>query len=94
MGRRIIIELSSRNDFWRNAFFVEWNHQFPGRSIEPPDEKGTGLAAHLLVNLLVNEEWLDDLERVASQCFSEVRQAPADPGRRQIFRRIFTSGRR
>ena len=81
MGRRIRIELTSRNDFWRNAFFVEWNHQYPERSIET---NASGLT--------VSDEWLQDLERVAGQCFSTVREAPADPGRRQIFRNLFSSG--
>ena len=81
MGRRIRIELTSRNDFWRNAFFVEWNHQYPERAI---DSSAAGL--------MVADDWLPALERVAGQCFSAVRPAPADPGRRRIFSRLFSSG--
>jgi len=87
MGRRIRIELTSRNDFWRNAFFVEWNHQYPERSIED-----TASGRMVSDDLLVPAEWLQDLQRVAGQCFSAVREAPADPGRRRIFRNLFSSG--
>jgi len=83
MDRRLRIELTSRNDFWRNAFFVEWGHQFPERSLE-------AIAGD---HYLVVREWLPDLQRVAAQCFSQVRQAPSDPGRRRIFRTLFSPGR-
>ncbi|MFZ4984769.1 MAG: hypothetical protein ACOYLF_04835 [Blastocatellia bacterium] len=83
MNHRQRYELISRNDFWRNAFFVEWGHQYPERSIEVTP---TG-------HLLASGEWTADLERVAGQCFSTIRMAPADPGRRLIFRRLFSSGR-
>jgi len=98
MGRRIRIELTARNDFWRNAFFVEWNHQYPDRALDnTPAGLHSGLPvalpAALPAALMVAEDWLPDLERVAGQCFSAVRPAPADPGRRRIFSRLFSSGR-
>jgi hypothetical protein len=77
----IQIEIEARNEFWRNAVFVEWTHQYPDRVLqELPD--GRYLAA---------ADWLPDLTRVAAACFSVVRQSPADPGRRQIFRYLFSS---
>jgi hypothetical protein len=78
MERRIRVEIIGRNEFWRDAVFVEWEYQFPERKLEP--EKGTFY--------LIPEEWLDDLRRVAAQCFSQVLLAPQDPGRRQLFRRL------
>ena len=81
MGRRVRIEIIGRNEFWRNAVLVEWRHQYPERILEsaPPNY------------YLAADEWLSDLERIAGQCFSQVRQAPADPGRRRMFRRLFSS---
>lgn len=74
------IEIVGRNDFWRNAFRIEWDYQFPDRRLS---EDSPGF-------FRVPKEWLEDLERVAAQCFSRVLLAPSDPGRRQllnIFRR-------
>ena len=90
MERPVRIELTARNDFWRNAFFVEWSHQYPDRQLI----KAAGRVAGATDNhFLAASEWLPDLARVAGQCFSTVTQAPSDPGRRQIFRNLFTSGR-
>ena len=75
----IRIEVISRNEFWRNAFDVEWNYQFPERLLtKDPDGY-----------LLVQREWFTDLERVATQCFSTVRCPPSQPDRRRLFRRLF-----
>jgi hypothetical protein len=81
-SRSLRVELASRDAFWRNAVMVEWTHQFPDRQLVVEDA-GT---------LLIEERWLDDLSRVAGKCFSTVRHAPADPGRRQLFRRLFAPG--
>jgi hypothetical protein len=78
MERRIRVEIIGRNEFWRDAVFVEWEYQFPERKLEPEAE---GF-------YLIAEEWLDDLRRVAAQCFSQVLLAPQDPGRRKLFRRL------
>jgi hypothetical protein len=78
MERCIRVEIIGRNEFWRDAVFVEWEYQFPERKLEPEDE-----GFHLIA-----EEWLDDLRRVAAQCFSQVLLAPQDPGRRKLFRRL------
>ncbi|HZN10383.1 MAG TPA: hypothetical protein VFC61_01830 [Blastocatellia bacterium] len=79
MASRIRVEITGRNEFWRNAVMVEWEHQFPGRRLEA-DSPGF---------YLVEPAWLDDLRRVAGQCFSRVLLAPDDLGRRQLFRRLF-----
>jgi hypothetical protein len=78
MEPRIRVEIVGRNEFWRNAVFVEWEYQFPQRKLEP---EGKGF-------YLIPEDWLDDLRRVAGQCFSRVLLAPQDPGRRHLFRRL------
>jgi hypothetical protein len=81
MSRRIRVEIIGRNEFWRKAVFVEWEYQFPDRKLEP-DSPGFHLA---------DDDWLDDLQKVAAQCFSRVLLAPSDPGRRRLFRKIFAS---
>lgn len=80
MGHRIRIEIVGRNEFWQNAVFVEWEYQYPQRKLvsESPGY------------YLIAEVWLDDLRRVAEQCFSSVLLAPEDPGRRQLFRKFFS----
>jgi hypothetical protein len=79
MSNRIRVEIVGRNEFWRNAVFVEWEYQFPERKLEPD-----GAQFHL-----IEKDWLEDLQRVAAQCFSRALLAPQDPGRRHLFRRIF-----
>jgi hypothetical protein len=78
MERRIRIEIVGRNEFWRNAVFVEWDYQYPQRKLVPESQ---GF-------YWIPEEWLDDLRRVAEQCFSQVLLAPSDPGRRRLFRKL------
>jgi hypothetical protein len=78
MQRRTRVEIIGRNEFWRDAVFVEWDYQFPERKLEP--EEGNFY--------LIEEDWLDDLRRVAAQCFSRVLLAPQDPGRRKLFRKL------
>lgn len=77
--RKIRVEIQGRNRFWQNAVMVEWNHQFPDRMLEP---ESPGF-------YLIAEDWLEDLQRVAAQCFSRALIAPADPGRRRMFRMLF-----
>jgi hypothetical protein len=79
MSRRIRVEIVGRNEFWQKAVFVEWDYQFPQRKLEPEAE---GL-------YLIEEDWLEDLQRVAAQCFSRALPGPQDPGRRHLFRKIF-----
>ena len=74
----IRVEIKSRNKFWHNAVSVEWEYQFPERRLQP---ESPGF-------YLIEEGWLEDLQRVAAQCFSQVLLAPRDPGRRQLFRKL------
>jgi hypothetical protein len=80
---KIRVEIQARNEFWRNAVMVEWDYQFPERRLEA-DAGGF---------YLIEDRWLDDLQRVAAQCFGRVRLAPADPGRRRMFRLLFSNDR-
>lgn len=78
MSRQIKVEVEARNDFWRKAIPVEWNYQFPQRTLEE-DAEGY---------FLIEENWFEDFRKVAEQCLSKARVAPDDPGRRQWFRRF------
>ncbi|MEP7269859.1 MAG: hypothetical protein ABI882_00050 [Acidobacteriota bacterium] len=80
MPREIRIEINSRDAFWRNAFKVEWDFQYPQRKLS---EETPGF-------FCIPESWLPDVERVGKQCFSNVKLAPSDPGRRNIFRLILS----
>ena len=57
---------------------VEWNYQYPKREIEI-DECGY---------YLIEEDWFEDFQEIAQRCFSKAVAAPADPGRRLLFRRL------
>jgi hypothetical protein len=81
MQNPIRVEIAGRNEFWLGAVFVEWEHQFPERK----------LAKERDGYYLIEQDWLEDLQRVAAQVFSKVVVAPADPGRRHLFRRLFQS---
>ena len=80
MVKPIRVEITGRNGFWRQAVMVEWEHQFPDRPLMA--DKGSGY-------YVIEADWLEDLQRVAAQCFSTALPAPDDPGRRQLFRRLF-----
>jgi hypothetical protein len=80
--KNIRVEIKSRSKFWHNAVSVEWSYQFPDRQLQPESH---GF-------YLIEEGWLEDLQRVAAQCFSEVLLAPHDPGRRQLFRKLLARG--
>lgn len=76
---QIRVEIIGRNPYWLNAIFVEWEYQFPERKLARQSERYYWIEA----------DWLEDLQRVAQQCFGRVLLAPDDPGRRQLFRRVF-----
>jgi hypothetical protein len=77
---QIRVEISGRNEYWFKAIFVEWEYQYPERHLV--QQQGQ--------YYLIEEAWLGDLQRVAQQCFGCALIAPDDPGRRQLFRRLFT----
>lgn len=81
MNDLIRIEIIGRDDFWRNAVLVEWDHQYPERT----------LVAESSDCYLIETEWLVDLKRVADGCFSKIVVAPEDPGRRLWLRRFIPS---
>lgn len=78
MSRQLRVEITGRDEFWRNAVFVEWNAQFPERN----------LVAESNGSYLIPADWLNDLARIAGECFSKVVIAPANPSRRLLFRQL------
>ena len=70
--QQIKIEIRGKDDFWAQAFHVEWEHQFPYRK----------LASDGKDRFLADADWLDDLERVGSETFCAVLQTPENPQRR------------
>ena len=82
MNRQIRIGIIGRDDFWRNAVVVEWEHQYPERK----------LVAEASACYLIQLDWLDDLKRIAQECFSNIVVAPADPSRRLWLRYFVPSG--
>jgi hypothetical protein len=72
MSDQIRIEIIGRDEFWRNAVLVEWDHQYPERP----------LTAQSNACYLIETKWLVDLKRVADGCFSKVLVAPEDLSRR------------
>jgi hypothetical protein len=76
---QIRVEISGRNEYWFKAIFVEWEYQYPERRLAHQTERF----------YLIEETWLNDLQRVAKQCFGRVVLAPLDLGRRRLFRRLF-----
>jgi len=72
------VEITGRDTFWRDAVFVEWRHRYPDRKLKL-ETNG---------DCLIEKTWLEDLERVASHCYSTVVVAPTDPSRRSWFRQF------
>ena len=73
MNTWIRIEIKARDEFWGKAVIVEWKDQYPDRPLN--NDPGSRY-------LMIEVAWLDDLKRVAGDCFSEIVVAPADPSRR------------
>ena len=78
---KVRVEITGRNDYWLNAIFVEWDYQFPERKLERQEDR----------HYVIEASWLADLQSVAQQCFGRARLAPDEPGRRQLFRRLFAA---
>lgn len=73
MTKQFKVEIKGKDEFWGRAFHVEWEHQFPDRT----------LASDSAGRFLAQSEWFDDLEVVAAQTFCKVVRAPQNPRRRQ-----------
>lgn len=83
MNIRIRIEIKARDEFWGKAVLVEWEDQYPERKLDSEANSRY---------LLIEAGWLNDLKRVAGDCFCEVVVAPADPSRRAMFSRFMPRG--
>jgi hypothetical protein len=68
----IRIEIIGKDSFWERAFHVEWESQFPNRTLAPDQ---SGFLAHI--------DWIVDLERVGQQTLCSVVRAPENPRRRK-----------
>ncbi len=79
MQKPIRVEITGRNSFWENAVKVEWEDQFPQRHWIAQGNK----------YYLIEAEWLEDLQRVANQCFAKAIIAPDDVSKRKMFRQLF-----
>jgi hypothetical protein len=73
VARQLKVEIKGKDEFWGRAFHVEWESQFPGRTLA---SDGTG-------RFLAQAGWLDDLERVGEQTFCTILRAPENPRRRE-----------
>jgi hypothetical protein len=78
---QIKIEIRARDSFWRHAFDVEWEAQFPDRKLIGAGEN----------YYLADSDWLDDLQRVAAQVFCKIVRAPENPQRRRWFSSLLPS---
>jgi hypothetical protein len=78
VARRIRIEITAKDEFWARAFHVEWQDRFPQRNLIT-DSEG---------HYLVEPDWREDLERVGSQVFCRIVDAPVSPERRRWFRSV------
>jgi len=81
MSSQIRVEIIGRDAFWRGAVIVEWEYQHPERKLI---EEVNG-------SYLVEADWLEDLKRIAGECFSSIVVAPSDPSRRSLFRHFLPS---
>lgn len=75
----IRIEINGRDAFWRDAVIIEWEHQHPQRTLI---KEASG-------SYVIENDWLDDLKRIAGDCFSTIVVAPMDPSRRSWFHQFF-----
>jgi hypothetical protein len=73
--KTIRVKIKGKDEYWSRAFHVEWEDQFPDRSII--DE---GYSFYM-----IDPSWLEDVKRVAAQCFCEVMRAPDNPQRRRLI---------
>lgn len=77
MSKRLRIEIKGRDEFWQRAFQVEWEHQHPDRKLTRINDA-----------FVAEPEWLDDLNRVAAQCFCTIEIAPDNPHRRRWIKSL------
>jgi hypothetical protein len=81
---QVKVEIKARDSFWRHAFDVEWEAQFPDRKLISLGED----------YYLVESDWLCDLKQVAGQVFCKVVRAPDNPQRRRWFSSLLASRNR
>jgi hypothetical protein len=82
-SKKIRIEIVGRDGFWTNAVLVEWEHQHPQRKLI--SDSGS--------SYLIEDDWLDDLRRVAGDCYSKVVVSPLNPNRRVWLHQFLKPGK-
>jgi hypothetical protein len=73
VGQQIRIQINGKDAFWARAFHVEWEYQYPDRTLVPVDSDC----------FIARAEWLADLERVGAETLCRIVQAPENPRRRE-----------
>jgi hypothetical protein len=81
MSQRVRVEIKAPDEFWRKAVLIEWEYRHP-------DWKLTSDANGLY---LIDSEWFEALEVVATDCNSRIVIGPRDPGRRSMFQKLIPS---
>ena len=76
---QVRVEIIGRDEFWKNAVLVEWQHQYPDRKLVAEGPR----------SYLIDEDWLSALKVVATECNSTVTLAPTDTSRRTWMRQLF-----
>jgi len=79
--RQLRVEIIGRDEFWKNAVLVEWQHQHPDKKLVPEGTKC----------YLIDQDWLASLKDIATECNSTVTLAPEDPSRRSWIRQLLPS---
>jgi hypothetical protein len=81
MSQRLRVEIKAKDEFWQKAVFIEWESRHP-------DWKLTSDASGFY---LIDCEWLESLNAVATDCNSTIVVGPKDPGRRSLFQKLIPS---
>lgn len=73
------IEVIGRDEFWKKAVLVEWEHRHPDLKLVAGDAG----------SYLIENDWLKPLSEVATECNSKIVVAPPDPSRRSWIQQFF-----
>lgn len=76
---QVTVEITGRDEFWRRAFHVEWEHQFPDRKLTLAGQN----------RFRAQAVWIDDLDRVGRETFCRVERMPVSRERRQWIGSLF-----
>jgi hypothetical protein len=77
MSERLRVEIKARDEFWQKAVLIEWEYRHPDWKLTLKDGW-----------YLIDCEWLEYLNQVATDCNSKIVIGPSDPGRRSLFQKF------